>query len=372
MITTDMDVQASVEKTDGVKTKKSMLTYLTRILRYIYSHANIFFVCIKLTTLTLFLIYIAIPIFVRANQWILPKVVFSNLIRWPPFINLSNPSEFGLNNTRNFHLEVDKDVTIGAWHILPKSMHIDNVNIPWDAFEDELDNGKQIFLYLHGNSGTRGSYHRVQLYNLLSKLDFHVVTIDYRGFGDSSGEPTENGVVHDAYFTYKWLKQRVGDSKIFIWGHSLGTGVTTKLAKKLCEEGDRPAGIVLESPFNNIQEAAFHHPFSSPYRMLPWFEWVFVEGIGEHGIFFNSEENILSVTPHILILHAKDDYIVPFHLGEKLYMKAKDTRSHKTGSVEFISFEGHHGYGHKLIYKSPELPQIVRQFVSHSKTSQVP
>ncbi|CAL1528414.1 unnamed protein product [Lymnaea stagnalis] len=380
-----MDVQSPQEETKKilVKKRKTMLNYSQITLRYIQENASFCFLCLKVTSLTLFLVYVAIPIFVRANQWILPKVVFLNLVRWPPFTNLSNPSEFGLNNTRHFNLHVEEGVKIGAWHILPKSMYIENVNIPWDKFENEMDNGKMIFLYLHGNSGTRGSHHRVQLYNLLAQLDFHVIAIDYRGYGDSSGEPTEDGVVADAYFTYKWIKDRVGESKVFIWGHSLGTGVTTKLAKKLCDEetllvlfsppppppppGDHPAGIVLESPFNNIHEAALHHPLALPYRMLPWFEWVFVDGIGEHGIYFDSEENILSVTPHIMILHAKDDMVVPFHLGEKLYKKAKDTRSEISGNVEFISFEAHHGYGHKLIYKSPDLPTHIREFVAKSK-----
>ncbi|XP_005105030.1 lysophosphatidylserine lipase ABHD12 [Aplysia californica] len=356
------------EKDEKTKPKSSTVIFYAKALwKYVKDHGQGTFSFIKIGLLTLFLLYVAVPIFVRANQWILPKVVFCNILRWPPFINLSHPSDFGLNYTRNFYLHVEDGIDIGAWHTLPKSMHDEKKNIPWESFEDELDNGKIVFLYLHGNSGTRGSYHRVQLYKLLSRQDFHVVTIDYRGYGDSSGSPTENGVVADAYHTYKWLKKRIGKSKIFIWGHSLGTGITTKLTKKLSDEGDHPAGIVLESPFNNIQEAAFNHPFASPYRMLPWFEWIFVDGIGEHGIFFNSEESIESVIPNIMMLHAKDDFIVPFHLGEKLYARAKGTRHHKTGDVEFVDFEGHLGYGHKLIYQAPELPELIRKFVSKSK-----
>lgn len=44
------------------------------------------------------------------------------------------------------------------------------------------------------------------------------------GFGDSTGTPSEEGVVHDAYFAYKWLKSKSNNAPIFIWGHSLGTG----------------------------------------------------------------------------------------------------------------------------------------------------
>ncbi|KAK3792307.1 hypothetical protein RRG08_007383 [Elysia crispata] len=334
-----------------------------QFLKYFQENAPNFLFTAKITTLTLFLIYIGVPIFVRSNPWILPRVVFANLLRWPPFVNLSSPADFGLVNARNFYLDVEDNVRIGSWHVLPKSILVERGHIPAEKFEDELSNGKRVFLYLHGNSGTRGSHHRVQLYKLLASLDFHVVTIDYRGYGDSSGVPTEEGVVKDAYFIYKWLKQRIGNTKIFLWGHSLGTGVTTKLAKVLCNEGDLPAGIVLESPFNNMKDAATYHPFSLPFRMLPWFDWIFLKSLGDQGIFFKSDESILSVTPHIMILHAEDDLIVPFDLGQKLYHKAKATRTHKTKNVEFVAFKGDLGYGHKLIYQAPEIGDLIRQFI---------
>ncbi|GFS18711.1 monoacylglycerol lipase ABHD12, partial [Elysia marginata] len=78
---------------------------------------------------------------------------------------------------------------------------------------------------------------------------------------------------------------------------------------------------------------------------------------------------ILSVTPHIMILHAEDDLIVPFDLGKKLYNKAKATRTSKTKNVEFVAFKGDLGYGHKLIYQAPEMDDIIRQFIITSEKS---
>ncbi|XP_025104567.1 monoacylglycerol lipase ABHD12-like [Pomacea canaliculata] len=320
---------------------------------------------IRIVILAVFLAYIAIPIFLKTNPWILSKVVFSNIIRWPPFVNLSSPGDFGLNNTRNFYMDTEEDVRIGAWHKLPVSLS-ESKEVAWDKYEESLRSGKTIFLYLHGNSGTRGGYHRVQIYKFLSQLDAHVLTIDYRGFGDSTGTPSEEGVVHDAYFAYKWLKSKSNNAPIFIWGHSLGTGITTALSRRLCEEGDDPVGVILEAPFNNILEAAEHHPFSLPFRLLPWFKSIFIDSIKEHGIQFSSDENIMKVTPHILILHAEDDGIVPFHLGHKLYQKAKETRTPATGDVELVVFQGHHGYGHKHIFLAPELPDIIKKFMEKS------
>lgn len=317
----------------------------------------------KVAGFVLFLACVAVPIFLKANSWIVPKVIFSTIVRWPPFINLASPSDFGLNATRNFYFDVEEGIHVGAWHILPESLAAEG-DRPWEAYEETLLSGKNIFLYLHGNSGTRGGHHRVQMYKFLSKhLDAHVLTIDYRGYGDSSGSPTVEGVVKDTYFAYKWLKEKSHGAPVFLWGHSLGTGITTKLAHELCAEGDPPMGVILESPFNNIVDAAHNHPFAYPFKVIPGFMEFITESIKEHDVHLSSDHYISEVTPHILILHAEDDLVVPFHLGEKLYQQAKKTRSQHTKGVELVAFQGHYGYGHKHICKAPELPDIVRNFV---------
>jgi hypothetical protein len=53
--------------------------------------------------------------------------------------------------------------------------------MPWEDYEENLASAKHVFLYLHGNSGSRASFHRIQMYKLLAGLDAHVLTIDYRG-----------------------------------------------------------------------------------------------------------------------------------------------------------------------------------------------
>lgn len=51
---------------------------------------------------------ILICLFLKKN------ILFS--VRWPPFVNLSSPGDFGLNNTRNFYMDTEEDVRIGAWY----------------------------------------------------------------------------------------------------------------------------------------------------------------------------------------------------------------------------------------------------------------
>ena len=70
----------------------------------------------------------------------------------------------------------------------------------------------------------RSDYGRMKLCNSLCELGYHIFAIDYRGYGDSSGTPSEVGVVNDVLALYKFIKSYQNQSRIFFWGHSLGTG----------------------------------------------------------------------------------------------------------------------------------------------------
>ena len=92
-------------------------------------------------------------------------------------------------------------------------------------------------LYLHGNSMNRAAPWRIAAYqSLTSRIDANVIAIDYRGFGDSTGTPSEEGLVEDADAAYRFIRAQQGeDSKqsITLFGQSLGTGISALLAAKL-------------------------------------------------------------------------------------------------------------------------------------------
>ena len=72
---------------------------------------------------------------------------------------------------------------------------------------------------------------------LRRELKYDVFTLDYRGFGDSTGEPTEDGLIKDARFVYDWLQRMTdGRRKIYIWGQSLGSAVACQLAARLSDD----------------------------------------------------------------------------------------------------------------------------------------
>jgi abhydrolase domain-containing protein 12 len=95
-------------------------------------------------------------------------------------------------------------------------------------------------LYFHGNAASRAAPHRVNFYSKwTSRAKVNVLAIDYRGFADSEGTPTEEGLGVDAKTSWDWLVSRgAKPAKILIFGQSLGTGVAAKLAYALSTEGD--------------------------------------------------------------------------------------------------------------------------------------
>lgn len=321
--------------------------------------------------ITLFVVYIILPLIFHYSPALQRTIVFLNFVNVPKHVNYYLPEKEGLPGTRNFYLQTEKNVRVGVWHILPDSL-ISSApkeesadRVAW--FEESLGDHRPVILYLHGNTSSRATAHRIELYNVLRKLDYHVVAFDYRGYADSSPvQPNEPGVVHDAKVVYRYVHEKIGSSPLFVWGHSLGTGVSTHAVGDLCQEGDHPTALVLESPFNNIKDEIKFHPLSSIFRKMPRFEWLFLEPLATSGIDFRSDDHIVHVQTPVLILHAEDDLVVPFALGQKLYETAQRVRPESAPPVKFVEFPAKFGYAHKYICRAPELPQILREFFSEA------
>ncbi|KAM9344945.1 LOW QUALITY PROTEIN: lysophosphatidylserine lipase ABHD12 [Symphorus nematophorus] len=324
---------------------------------------------LKRIMLWLLVLYLSIPFIIKLCPSIQAKLVFLNFVRMPYFIDLKRPLDQGLNHTlHNFYLEPESGLKIGVWHTVPAQMWREAQGKRADWYDSTFSSSHPVILYLHGNAGTRGGDHRVQLYKVLSSLGYHVVTFDYRGWGDSDGSPSEGGMTSDALFMYDWLKQRLDNKQqLYIWGHSLGTGVATNLVRRLCDRASPPDALILESPFTNIREEARSHPFSMVYRYLPGFDWFFLDAITANNIRFASDENVNHISCPVLILHAEDDGVVPFHLGKKLYNMAAQSKSLSGHKVQFVPFPSSLAYKHKFIYRSPELPNILSDFLGSAQ-----
>ncbi|XP_034041618.1 lysophosphatidylserine lipase ABHD12 [Thalassophryne amazonica] len=324
---------------------------------------------LRRTALWLLLVYVSVPFIVKLCPSIQAKLVFLNFVKVPYFIDLKRPLDQGLNHTHNFYLEPETGFKIGVWHTVPAGMWREAQGKGSEWYDAALRSGSPAILYLHGNAGTRGGDHRVQLYKVLSSLGYHVVTFDYRGWGDSDGMPSESTMTSDAIFMYDWMKTKLEKASLYIWGHSLGTGVATNLVRWLCDRGSPPDALILESPFTNIREEAKSHPFSTVYRYMPGFDWFFLDSITANNIHFTSDDNVNHISCPLLILHAEDDGVVPFHLGKKLYKVAAQSKSLRGHKVQFVPFPSSLCYKHKFIYRSPELPNILSDFLGSAHSS---
>ncbi len=71
----------------------------------------------------------------------------------------------------------------------------------------------------------RATHYRSNHYRVMSAFGNHIITLDYRGYGDSTGKPTVHGIVHDVLHVFNVIRQVCPENPLTIWGHSMGTGV---------------------------------------------------------------------------------------------------------------------------------------------------
>ncbi len=171
---------------------------------------------------------------------------------------------------------------------------------------DQEGNSGPVLLFFHGNAGNRE--HR--LYNLqgLHKAGIPVFIFDYRGFGGSSGTPSEAGLLRDGEAAFDWLRGEVGEQRpIVFFGRSLGGAVAANVALR------RPAaGLILESTFTNIARMA--------RRVLP------IPGIGLLvRSRFDALAAVAKLTLPLVIIHGEADELIPFSMGRALFAASGST-----------------------------------------------
>jgi len=145
-----------------------------------------------------------------------------------------------------------------------------------------------------------------------------LVALSYRGYGGSTGLPTEPGVLLDAAAAYEFAVERYPPERIVLWGISLGTGPAVAIAAER-----RVGKLILESPFTSTADvAASFMPFI-PVRTLMKDQ-------------FRSDQRIGGVTAPLLVLHGERDRTVPVRFGARLFALAREPK-------RFVRFpEGRH------------------------------
>ncbi|CAD5121412.1 DgyrCDS9932 [Dimorphilus gyrociliatus] len=315
----------------------------------VYDHVSMILqFIIKFTVCTIIVLYTVIAIGLICIPSILPRIILLNDIRIPFYTDLTKPELLGLNSTKNLYIETEDGRRLGAWY-----------SYSGKTFKESFHDNRPAFLYLHGREGTRAVQHRIDLYEKLRENGIHVLALDYGSFADSEGIPAEQAITQDAMTAYYWLKNRT-KSSIFIYGHSLGTAVAVSAAARIPKEL-KPDGIILQSPFNKLDEAFTQHPMGRPLTWIPPIAHLFVSTLRSQNITFSTESKISDVQSPIIILHAQDDRSVPIHLGEKLYKTAKGCGK----SVKFIAFDSKAGCGHNYIHEDKDFISIIKNFISN-------
>lgn len=162
-------------------------------------------------------------------------------------------------------------------------------------------------LYLHGNAGNLDG-RDVVVRELASATGLSVLALDYRGYGESDGAPSEQGMYTDARAGWDWLAARVAPQRIVVWGESLGGAAATALVRDVQQAGV-PRALVLQSAFTRIPDMAT--------RVIP------IPGIGALcRLRMDNLARVRDIRCWKLFVHSRADEVVPFAMGERLLAAA--------------------------------------------------
>ncbi len=172
-------------------------------------------------------------------------------------------------------------------------------------------------LFCHGNGGNIGN--NIEPVHAFHKLGCNVLVFDYRGYGRSSGKPSEKGTYTDAYTAWNYLtkQQGVPPEKIIIFGQSLGGPIAAWLTQKVS-----PKMLVIESTFTSAPDMAAKMFPLLPARFLCRYK-------------YDTRSYLKSIKCPVLIAHSTQDEMIPFSHGKRLFEAANNPK-------RFIQMTGNH------------------------------
>jgi alpha-beta hydrolase superfamily lysophospholipase len=171
-----------------------------------------------------------------------------------------------------------------------------------NAIHFETENPKGVILYYHGNADNLHRWGKCA--SELIRFGYDVFVMDYRGYGKSTGERSEENLYADAQFCYDFLKEKYTEEKITIYGRSIGGAFATKIASE-----NSPKRVILECTFYNLEDMANRWlPKIITHKLSPWVPYHFL-----------SNEHIKKIKVPLYHFHGTKDYVVPIKSGKKLF-----------------------------------------------------
>jgi len=235
-----------------------------------------------------YVLLIAVVYFMQARMLYLPNM--------PGRALTMTPTDAGMDY-QDVLIETADEVILHGWFVAGQS--------------------SRVLLFFHGNAGNIS--HRLESIRQFRDLGLSVLIIDYRGYGQSGGSTTEEGIYRDADAAWRYLTEDRGIAagEIVIFGRSLGASVASHLASQ-----QRPLALIVESSFTSVPDVA--------QELYPWLpaRWLsrFSHATGDY---------IRDVDCPVLVTHSRDDEIIPFHHGEAIFAAANEPRT-------FLELRGSH------------------------------
>jgi fermentation-respiration switch protein FrsA (DUF1100 family) len=235
-----------------------------------------------------------LPLAVAVAAWLVRRAE-PHLAFYPSAGEVITPKDLGAEYTP-FTLETADGERLHAWH-LPR-----------------VDARAQV-IYFHGNGGNLAVWSDVLVG--LWQQQFDVVALDYRGYGLSTGRPSEQGLYRDVDALLQWLERqprRAGVPLIY-WGRSLGTVMAAYAANRRA-----PHDVVLEAGFPSMRAVLETNPVMWAMSWLASYR-------------FPTAEWMTGVRAPALVLHGDRDSVIPYRLGRRLYDAI-------TGPKTFVTLPG--------------------------------
>lgn len=208
---------------------------------------------------------------------------FQRKLMYFPDATRHPPAQAGLPQAEEVALTASDREKLIAWHVPPHG-------------------AKSVVLYFQGNGG--GLDLRVGRFHWLIADGTGLLALCYRGYGGSTGSPTEEGLIRDAVALYEFAAARYPASRVVLWGESLGSAVAVALAAD-----HKVGGLILDAPFTSAADVG-----AAAYPFVP-VRWLIKDP-------FRSDLRIARVKAPLLVLHGARDRVVPIRFGERLYALA--------------------------------------------------
>ena len=192
--------------------------------------------------------------------------------------------------------------------------------IKLDAWYVPAQEARGVVLFFHGNAGNMS--HRLDSLQIFNALNLDTLIFDYRGYGHSEGKVSEQGTYRDGEAAWRYLTENRGiaDAEIVLFGRSLGAAIAAHVASR-----HAPGALIVESGFVSVPDmAAALYPWLPARRLAR--------------IKYPAGEYLKTISCPVLIVHSRDDEIIPFGQGRKLFERAREPK-------HFLELRGGHNDG---------------------------